>query len=807
MSYKLLNNFFGKVLSTVLLLCCATSVFANTDLILRSCSVNEVALDNHVRVFQDNTAQRTFASIQQSAESHWVSAQDLALKKRNVHAATWYRLSIDNQSAMSCQLWLDFATERMTDVQMYMQQPNDDWLLQRAGTAYPFAEWANHQRIPSLPIILAKHHRTTIFLRIHAREGFIELPELLSQQALIKKRMIGSVLDGVLAGSVVTLIFFTLLVGYFFRSRMAIVHALAISAYGLYVAVAQGYAFIYLWPQALDWNVQALLIMETVMRIIALGYARIILRVKEQPALIGSLMTVAQLSLALLLFLRLFFPHIEWLFYGGFLSAAVTGVITLIIAAAIFTGLRCKLAIHWFGCCLILLLLTQNVLLILFFVDVISLSSVEYSWLVISVVPSTLLLSYILASQVRLMEQRELRVLADIEQLKRAENESLEQRVELRTQQLRNALDSQNLLLARISHDLRSPLQHVIRDARLLQSATDRAVYYGQNIQRAAQQQLELIDELLEFSRGELKQLELLIAPGYLFGFLREIKESGMFLAERNNNTFKVFFADDLPLLINADFRRLRQIIINLLANAAKFTQHGEIIFAVTVNGHNKQAGYVDLQFLVSDNGIGIPLADRQRLLQPFMRGENSTRYEGVGLGLFIVRQLLESMHSELQIKSSETTGVQCSFTLHLELAVEQELEQVFIESYAASAEGQQRTILIVDDVAITRELLYELLSGYDYSPLICSSAAEALMMLREHSVDIVVTDQVMPGMDGWDLLRNLRKEWPKLPVLLYSARPPLRPLDLNPTIDFDACLLKPAATADLLAHISQLLR
>ena len=80
-------------------------------------------------------------------------------------------------------------------------------------------------------------------------------------------------------------------------------------------------------------------------------------------------------------------------------------------------------------------------------------------------------------------------------------------------------------------------------------------------------------------------------------------------------------------------------------------------------------------------------------------------------------------------------------------------------------------------------------------------------MMLREHPVDIVVTDQVMPGMDGWDLLRNLRKEWPQLPVLLYSARPPLRPLDLNPAVDFDACLLKPAATADLLAHISQLLR
>lgn len=102
--------------------------------------------------------------------------------------------------------------------------------------------------------------------------------------------------------------------------------------------------------------------------------------------------------------------------------------------------------------------------------------------------------------------------------------------------------------------------------------------------------------------------------------------------------------------------------------------------------------------------------------------------------------------------------------------------------------------------------MLAELLAGYDYNPLTCSSAAEALIMLREYPVDIIVTDQVMPGMDGWDLLRKVRKEWPQLAVLLYSAKPPQRPRDVAESLNFDDCLLKPACSAELLAKLKELL-
>ena len=796
MIYRVVTDFLARFLLGIFFLCGSTTIQAQTALVLSSCPQGTMALNSYLQIYQDRAGQKQLYDVEQLSESMWTATQEKSSTLGVLGSTDWYRLLIDNKASMQCKLWLNLGTELIPDVQLYSKQVDGHWNQQYLSMAYPLTEWAHLQRMSSWPIMLKADSRTILFLRTSNQEGFIVKPQLLSQQALTKQLVTDTLLTGMQIGAAVLLVVFSLLVGYLFRLNIALVHVFLIIAYVFYVAIVQGYAFIYLWPEAPNWNVQARLIAETLIHVIVLGYVRILLQVKNQPAAISILMSAAQLGLIFLFFLRLYFPHASWLIYGGSLSVILTAYIVLVVLFAMYISVRYKFISQW-SCFII----------VLFYICIVLFSPDQYSWVSIPALLSVLLLGYSLVSQIVLVWQREQLILADLEQLKCAEHEDLEQRVEKRTQQLHNALRNQNLLLAQISHDLRSPLQHVIRDARLLQTATSNSAYYGQSIQRVAQQQLELIDELLEFSRGELKQLELLFSPGYLFGFLREIEETGVFLSERNNNIFKCSFSEDLPLLVNADFRRLRQVIVNLIANAAKFTRQGEIVFSVNLISHNKITGYADMQFVISDNGIGIPKAEHENLLQPFARGESAARYEGVGLGLYIVRQLLDSMGSELLIENVQPTGLHCSFVLHLELAAEQELDKVFIESYASSEEGLQRMILIVDDVAITREMLYELLAGYDYNPLTCSSVAEALVILREYPIDIIVSDQIMPGMDGWDLLRNVRREWPSLPILLYSARPPVRPHDLDCEIDFDACLLKPAATSDLLEQINQLLR
>lgn len=776
-------------------------------LTLTQCGPEKLAVQDYLQVYQDGHADKNLTDIQQLPEQAWQSADRASLAPGFTYSAYWYRMSIDNQMSADCRLWLDLNTLRVTNVQMYSQQGIGPWQTQRAGVAYPVAQWASGQRIPSLPLVLPRTETTHVLLRLHSSHAFAIAPQLLSQFDLIKERTSESLTDGMVFGVVGLLIIFSLWVGVLFRLKILIMLALAVLSYIIYLLLVAGYAFVYLWPDAVVWNGQAIMSMEIVMRIMALSYLRVLLQVKDQPRLIRGLMSSAQVGLLALLLLRVIFPEAQWLDQGSVVSSVLRVWIVLTVLAALYSGVRLKLAYSWLIYLVVLWLIGHSSMLLFFSSGASMTVPLQNVWLIGVALPVALLLSYTLLSQITLGRQREEMALTDIAQLKSAEQETLEKRVELRTQQLRDALRNQNMLLARISHDLRAPLQHVLRDARLLQEPTTQTVHYGQSIQRAAHQQLDLIDELLEFSRGELKQLELLVAPGYFFGFLREIEETGVFLAERNHNSFKSNLANDLPLLVNADFRRLRQVIVNLLANATKFTKQGLIEFSVSLVRLDKQTGYADVSFSVSDNGIGIPKEEREHLLQPFQRGQSSGSYEGVGLGLYIVRQLLDSMRSQLEIETSKSGGVCSSFTLHLELAAEQELDQVFIESYSASSEGQERCVLIVDDVAITQEMLYELLSGYDYNPITCSSAAEALVILRDNPVDIIITDQVMPGMDGWDLLRRVRQEWPNLPIMLYSARPPVRPLDLDATIEFDACLLKPAATSDLLAQLSRMLQ
>ena len=806
MTYRAVNVFFMQSVLMLMLLTAMPNSQAHAALTLTHCDQKAIALESYLQAYIDTNANKTLAEIVHLPKQLWQSADKRLLTPGFTHSSYWYQISIDNQAQSLCRLWIDLGTVRVTDVQMYSQKGNAVWQAQHVGTAYPVSEWISTQRIPSLPVALPPAATTHILLRVSSPYAFAINPQLLSPQGLIKKRMTAGLTDGVIFGVVGLLVVLSLLIGYLFRLKILIVHALMVFSYTLYLVLVAGYAFVYLWPDAVRWNAQTVMFTDIVTHVLVLSFVGVLLQVKDQPKRIRLTMLGAQLSLLVLLALRLTFPEAQWLDEGSVFTAALRVWGILAILAALLTGTQQKLAYNWFSYFASLFIVVESMVLLLFSFGISTVAPLEYAWLTASALPVALLLFYTLISQIALIRQRENIVLADIEQLKLAEHEILEQRVGLRTQQLRDALRNQNMLLARISHDLRSPLQQVIRDSCLLQESTEHAARYGQSIQRAARQQLDLIDELLEFSQGELKQLELLLAPGYLFGFLREIEESGVFLAERNSNTFNSDLANDLPLLVNADFRRLRQVLINLLANAAKFTQEGQIDFSVSLEGFDKNAGHADVRFMVSDNGMGIPKEQREHLLEPFQRGENSARYEGVGLGLYIVRQLLDSMQSELNIEESKSAGVCCHFTLRLDLAAEQELEQVFIESYSASSEGQQRCVLIVDDVAITQEMLYELLAGYNYNPITCSSVAEALVILRDHPIDIIITDQVMPIMDGWDLLRNVRREWLRMPILLYSARPPVRPLGLDASIEFDACLLKPSATHELLAQINRLL-
>lgn len=382
-----------------------------------------------------------------------------------------------------------------------------------------------------------------------------------------------------------------------------------------------------------------------------------------------------------------------------------------------------------------------------------------------------------------------------------AHAQRLEGIVEQRTSELRQSLQARRMLLAHVGHDLRAPLGAIMNAVRQWRAGNTRRDY-PQIIERHVRQQVDLIDDLLEFSRGELTGLRLEPVPGYLHGFLHEVAEQAVLLAERHGNRFECRFDEALPGLVTADFRRLRQVLLNLLGNAAKFTHDGLVVFQVDVAA--ERGGRTRLVFTVEDNGIGVDPAAIESLQQPFARGGNASQHEGSGLGLAIVVQLLQHMGTHLDLEPVPSGGSRFAFGVELSLADEDDLEgELEPGGDIGDVDGEGRVVLVVEPHAARRAVLCDLLDGYGFQSVGVGDAARALEAVRDDAPELVVTEQQLPGSDGWRLLQAIREIRPGLPVLLYTAKSPRRPADRS--VDVDEVLLKPGTAADFMRCVVRL--
>lgn len=765
---------------------------------LESCRAERTILQPWLQVHEDVRGDYTLEDFLAAASAELRSMEQSRLRPGLDSAALWLHVEVLNSGTVDCRMWLFPGAPRARDMRLFQQQ-DGQWQQRLAGADWPLHRWDSPVRLPAFELQLPAGQSRTFVLRMSNSPPLAMQPMLLSHEGLSRIRMAESTADGMAFGIVGLLVLLCLVVGSIYRWPLLFAHALVVLLYVLFVALRAGYGFVYLWPDAPGLDSNLIILLRAAMGLAVIGYLRLLLQVRRFPRWCGHLISGWQALLVLYGLARI---GLGGVWQDNTLSWAVSGVSALLMLVVTWYGHRQRLGYNWFCYLFPSLLALQIGIQGGFVLQLWQMSTYEYSWYSMSVLPNSILLLYTLVSQMQLGRQREQRALLDIDQLKQTERERLEHTVTVRTSQLRDALSAQNHLLARISHDLRTPMQGILDSARRIQGADQE---HARHIEQHARLQLELIDELLEFSRSELQHMELLIAPGYLFGFLREIEDIGHFLAQRNHNHFSCLLADDLPLLVNADFRRLRQILVNLLSNAGKFTRNGSIEFRVS-RGVQGDAGQALLEFSMQDNGIGIPPEELARLTEPFQRASNATRHEGTGLGLYIVRQMLERMDSQLHIARPTGGGSRFGFTLQLELAAEQELDTVMEESHLPCVSGAGKRILVVDDADLSRELLYELLSGYDYEVYACADAGQAVDWLTGESPDLVLCDQYMPLSSGWVLLDWIRRHRPELPVILHSASPPRPPAEYR-HLEFDACVLKPAQTDRLLRLIGSTLK
>jgi signal transduction histidine kinase/CheY-like chemotaxis protein len=311
--------------------------------------------------------------------------------------------------------------------------------------------------------------------------------------------------------------------------------------------------------------------------------------------------------------------------------------------------------------------------------------------------------------------------------------------------------------LAVMSHELRTPLTSASGFIDLL-AATDGMTRqqrrYVELVGTANGALLTVIDDILDFSKveaGQLKLERLACSPRALLDDTLAIVRP---LAAAKGLRLELTIHGDVPDLLTGDRARLRQVLLNLLNNAIKFTDSGSI--AVDVRPQPSADGRERMRFSVADTGIGIPLADQERVFEPFLQadGSLSRRHGGAGLGLSISKKLVALMDGEIGIISDGVRGSTVWFTACLPSAHESKPNSTI---NSQSLEKRMTRILVVDDIDINREIIEAYLSLGGYSVDTAASAGEAIRMLQAQRYDLVLMDIQMPEMDGVAATRCIR--------------------------------------------------
>jgi signal transduction histidine kinase/CheY-like chemotaxis protein len=382
-------------------------------------------------------------------------------------------------------------------------------------------------------------------------------------------------------------------------------------------------------------------------------------------------------------------------------------------------------------------------------------------------------------------------------------NEHLEERVELRTRELEASREdalaaarAKASFLATMSHEIRTPLNGVVGMTSLL---ADTPLNHEQRdflhtMRVSSDQLLGVINDILDFSKIESGKLDLENEPLSLQATVEEACDIASARAREKNLQLLVDIADDVPVWVRGDVTRLRQVLLNFINNAIKFTEQGQIVVSVNLLRDFDGAQPAKIEFRVKDTGIGIRLERQSALFQSFTQVDASTarRYGGTGLGLAICKRLAEIMGGGVGLESAPGHGSTFWFTA--QLAYADAVEPSDSASFQmASLNG--KSALLIDDTALNLRILDKQVKRWGMQTVQFERAQPALDWLATGKVDIVIADMHMPDMDGYDFTKTLRLTQPHAYVVLLTS-------GTAPTAEvakvFDAVLLKPYRQSQL---------
>jgi signal transduction histidine kinase/CheY-like chemotaxis protein len=388
-------------------------------------------------------------------------------------------------------------------------------------------------------------------------------------------------------------------------------------------------------------------------------------------------------------------------------------------------------------------------------------SVIESFWSLQSFICVIALTTYLLLAVVNENRKAESRL--------RHTNEALEQRVEERTIELQVAKESADAanqakseFLANMSHELRTPLNGILGYAQILNRSKvlpTKERHGVEIIYQCGSHLLTLINDVLDLSKIEARKLELAPKAIHFPSFLQGVAEICRIRADQKGIDFVYNPEPQLPTGIFADEKRLRQVLLNLLGNAIKFTDKGAVTLKVAVIENHPNPSTRRIKFQVEDTGVGIAPDQLDKIFQAFEQvGDRQRQAEGTGLGLAISQSIVQIMNGRIQVKSQPQVGSDFFFEVELATATDwAQQNSISTGQQIIGYEGQRRSILVVDDRWENRAVLVNLLEPLGFQMTEAENGQAGLEKICQLSPDLVITDLAMPVMNGFELLKQVR--------------------------------------------------